>query len=628
MGMFASAQTRLALYEEFTGENCPPCASTNPGLDALLAQPANTANTQCIKWQVAIPSAPSATWSLYQTNITEINWRDNYYSISSAPSAKMDGQNVTVFGASSNHPANLNSTHIANAAAVATPFSILLNTSWDANFNNAVVTVTIASSGTFNAIGALKFRLVLIEKAINFATAPGTNGEKDFHWVVRKSFPDIQNGTALPASWTAAQVQTYTINCAVPSYVVDKGQMQFVGFIQDDGDKKVWQTQRGTSPAIPNEAKAMAAVVSTINCNPSITPSVTIKNNGANAITDMTITPYLNAVAGTDVTWTGNLAIGATTTIPMNAITPGAGSNTYSFNISGVSGGDLVMTNNSKSTMFLNVPSYNTGTVTEGFQNVTYPPTGWALFNFDGNSNTFQRSTAAGGFGASNASTRMFVNAAGNGLTDYLVLPPTSLTGTINPQITFDLAYAKVSASNNDALAVQVSTDCGNSWNNVYYNSGTTMTTAPSNSATVFVPTSTQWTAVAVSLMAYANNPGILVRFAVTPNYGNCLYLDNINLKELGNVGINTIEAVGFGFDLFPNPATTDVNLRINSATASKAKVSVVNAIGQVIYQEEVSLNQGTTALKIDSKNFAGGFYNVMIESNNTNLVKKLTITK
>ncbi|MBL7918261.1 MAG: hypothetical protein JNM96_07670, partial [Bacteroidia bacterium] len=175
MGMFASAQTRLALYEEFTGENCPPCASTNPGLDALLAQPANTANTQCIKWQVAIPSAPSATWSLYQTNITEINWRDTYYSISSAPSAKMDGQNVTVFGASSNHPANLSSTHIANAAAVATPFSVLLNTSWDANFNNAVVTVTITSSGTFNAVGALKFRLVLIEKAINFDYAPGSN---------------------------------------------------------------------------------------------------------------------------------------------------------------------------------------------------------------------------------------------------------------------------------------------------------------------------------------------------------------------------------------------------------------------------------------------------------------------
>jgi len=31
----ASAQTRMTLHEEFTGENCPPCASTNPAFWAL-----------------------------------------------------------------------------------------------------------------------------------------------------------------------------------------------------------------------------------------------------------------------------------------------------------------------------------------------------------------------------------------------------------------------------------------------------------------------------------------------------------------------------------------------------------------------------------------------------------------
>lgn len=54
------AQTpRLVLYEEFTGENCPPCASINPALNALLALPTNTPKVQSIKWQVPIPSAPS-----------------------------------------------------------------------------------------------------------------------------------------------------------------------------------------------------------------------------------------------------------------------------------------------------------------------------------------------------------------------------------------------------------------------------------------------------------------------------------------------------------------------------------------------------------------------------------------
>ncbi|MBP6756701.1 MAG: hypothetical protein KA210_11185, partial [Bacteroidia bacterium] len=69
---------RMSLYEEFTGENCPPCAATNPGLDVKLT--ANSANTIPLKWQVAIPSAPSSLTSLYQQNKTEIDARDNYYS--------------------------------------------------------------------------------------------------------------------------------------------------------------------------------------------------------------------------------------------------------------------------------------------------------------------------------------------------------------------------------------------------------------------------------------------------------------------------------------------------------------------------------------------------------------------
>src|SRR3954470_9708552 len=81
-GLFAAAQTpRLSLYEEFTGETCPPCAATNPGLNSLLSSPTNTPKIVAIKWQVPIPSAPTKTWSLYLTNKAEIDWR--YRSIAS-----------------------------------------------------------------------------------------------------------------------------------------------------------------------------------------------------------------------------------------------------------------------------------------------------------------------------------------------------------------------------------------------------------------------------------------------------------------------------------------------------------------------------------------------------------------
>ena len=112
-----SQTPRLSLYEELTGENCPPCASTNPGLNLILASPTNTPKIVAIKWQAPIPSAPSNTWSLYQTNKVEIDWRWKTLAsggygytpaINSAPSSKIDGQEASVFGASSGHPANLN----------------------------------------------------------------------------------------------------------------------------------------------------------------------------------------------------------------------------------------------------------------------------------------------------------------------------------------------------------------------------------------------------------------------------------------------------------------------------------------------------------------------------------------
>src|SRR3954467_5103700 len=104
------AQTpRLSLYEEFTGETCPPCAYYNPGLNAMLLSPTNTALIVPIKWQVPIPSAPTKTWSLYQTDKAEINWRYSTYGygINSAPQGKIDGQSCSTFGAGSDHPADM-----------------------------------------------------------------------------------------------------------------------------------------------------------------------------------------------------------------------------------------------------------------------------------------------------------------------------------------------------------------------------------------------------------------------------------------------------------------------------------------------------------------------------------------
>lgn len=285
-GVVAVAQSpRMSLYEEFTGETCPPCAATNPGLNLLLLSPTNVTKIIPLKWQVPIPSAPSPTWSLYKTNQAEIDWRyktvaaGGYgYGINSAPSSRIDGQNATVFGAASDHPGNLNNTVINTASSYTSAFTIAMARQWDPTYSSVTLTVNITASATFTSVGSLIFRLVMTERNIQFATQPGTNGETYFQDVAVKSFPSIQAGTPMASTWSVGQNQTFTINCVLPSYIRDKSEVAFVGFIQDDGNKKVAQAAMAQPAGLANDAKAITANINPVVCSTTLIPTVTVKN--------------------------------------------------------------------------------------------------------------------------------------------------------------------------------------------------------------------------------------------------------------------------------------------------------------------------------------------------------------
>lgn len=290
--VIAVAQTpRLSLYEEFTGENCGPCASTNPALNVKLAAPSATPLVVSIKWQVPIPSAPPNAWSLYKTNIAEIDWRYRSTSsgygypsqstptsaitsgINSAPSGRLDGQHQWAFGAASDHPFYMSQNVIATAQSYTSAFSIVLKREWAQSDSQSFnVLVHITATAPFTSVGNLVFRTVMIEKLVKFknaigtAVAPGTNGEKVFESPAVKSYPSIQNGVSLQGSWAVGQTKTFTLNCKVPAYMYDTirfqsdgitpnanynrnrqlSELDFVGFIQDDGNRKVAQAVRGS----------------------------------------------------------------------------------------------------------------------------------------------------------------------------------------------------------------------------------------------------------------------------------------------------------------------------------------------------------------------------------------------
>ncbi len=639
-GVLCNAQVRMTLYEEFTGENCPPCAATNPGLDAILA--ANASKVIALKWQVPIPSAPSNTWSLYQTNKTEIDWRYTaggygYQSqntptnsatngINSAPQGRFDGQHQWVFGAASNHPANVNATVINNAANASTPFSIQMSTNWDPTFSNCAVTATVTASAPFTAVGSLVFRLCLVERRIEFATPSGTNGEKLFHDVVRKSYPTIQAGTALPSGWVASQQFTFTVNCAIPSYIVDKSEMAFVGFIQDDGDKKIWQAHRTNQPSIPNDAKLVSIAMPSFSCANAINPSIVVYNQGPNAITDMTIVPVIDGVNQTPFNYTGNIASLATSTITLGSYTATPGNHTVQVNITGVSGGDVNTANNSKTTQVALIQTYFPGPVTQAFPTNPFPPANWFMTNAD-NGPSWSRNATAGYNGAGSAKYDFYNNSV-IGDKDELYVLPTDLTGVNSPILTFDVAYAQYS-NENDRLQVMVSTNCGASWTTIFDKAGSVLKTVNAQTGAFTPNANNQWRNESVNLPpSAANNPSVLVKFVATADYGNNMYIDNVNIQNNSTSSINTHNADIFNIQLYPNPATNSANFDITSKKATSGLVSVYNALGQLVIEKKVNVEAGYNHIELSTEVLSSGVYNLVFSSDLGTHVKKLNISK
>jgi len=629
------AQTpRLSLVEEFTGENCGPCASVNPGVNITLAKPINRKKVVPIKWQVPIPSAPTTTWSLYQTNSTEINWRyksvaaggygyNNGAGIGSAPTFMYDGWMYV--------PGTVTNTHCATAQSYTSAFSITMNRSWDATLSSVNLTVNIQATANFTATGSLVFRTVMVERIIQFTTQPGNNGETEFHDVAIKSFPNLQIGTIIASNWVIGQTQTFTLNCPLPAYTRKKEEVAFVGFIQDNGNRKVAQSVRAEKQGIGlNDAElvSMSPSPGLVCANGSVPRVIVMRNNGSNAITAFTLTPYVNTIAQTPVTWSGTLNNGAYQTITLPSYTPTVGGGqTLGCKITGVSGGDSDMSNNDTTISFFSGLTATNLQVTEGFSG-NFPPTNWGIINPD-ESMTWVKSNAAGGFGLSTESA--FYNGIyhDRGDVDDLMLPPLDLTGSATPTMKFDVAYAR-RLYRSDTLQVLASADCGNSWTLVYQKQDSILSTIQLLAlASSFTPSASEWRTETITLPGF-NQPNVLVKFRIKNDAGNNVYLDNVNVTQSqpATLGLNSQTLKDRGILVYPNPSNGLIHVAIKTKETSLTSLSLLNTTGQLLMIKETMLNAGENNIDLNLEKFPAGLYQLVITTNDQKLVKKISLIR
>lgn len=661
----AQTPTRMALYEEFTGEDCAPCSYANPLLWNLMGQSGNDGTkVQMLSFQEPIPHQG---FLYFQTKAIS-DTRLSYYSVNGTPTGFMNGAITHPWAPSTSYagaPEDLTQADIDSASTMSTtPFAITFsNVQWASNYSQITATVNVhAVSAYAPAGGNVKLRVALVE-SINFATAPGITGEgteTEFHNVVRAMYPDV-NGTSVASSWAAGIQQNYNVTFTVPPGVDINNHPYIVAWIQNDADKSIAQAARSTALPAAN-LTADAGIDSTttfiLACGAAGTSTASftsvLHNYGTSTLTAATIYARINTGLlgfGTWTThnWTGSLAPGATTTVTYTVSgIPSYGGSGSQYNRvydSVAVPGDVNTGNNSNyGNVFLQVTPSAFGAFRTGFEATSTSggygviPTGWMdLGGADGSGGIFSdyytgSSTTQLGHNGSTWALGSILANYNAGYTDYEIMPTYVKPATGKATFEFYYAYAQQTSSSNDALDVVYSTDCGKTWTSIWHKAGANLATGaaatvnPQTGAGLFVPSSNadyQYAGMDIT-NSVPNNA--MMAFQLLTGGGNTLFIDDVQLTN-NTESVTNVNAAANVVSLYPNPTKENAVLSITLANNSNVRVDVIDALGRVITTPANSaMAAGVQKINISTAGFATGIYNIKITTDAGTTTERLSV--
>jgi PKD repeat protein len=263
--------------------------------------------------------------------------------------------------------------------------------------------------------------------------------------------------------------------------------------------------------------------------------------------------------------------------------------------------------------------------LTETFQAATFPPTNWNVENVDNATTWVQSSSVTGADG--NPTLASFLdnfnyNAAGQ--EDGLLTERFDLNNVNTGFMTFDVSHARYSAAFEDALRIDISTDCGATYiPSGYLKQGAALATVPDQTAIFSPQNATDWRKDTLDLSGFVNNE-IIVKFVNITGYGNSLYLDNINVDFTSS--LNQPSAL-IGLSVYPNPGNGLFTIEISSSNAANTTISVVDTKGSIVYDENLVVFKGINKKAIDLTKLSKGVYQLKVnDGSNVRTVKLVVI--
>jgi PKD repeat protein len=617
---YSQAQ-RLVLIEQFTNASCVPCSEQNPAFNALLS--ANTSKVISLKHQTAYPGYDPINLQ----NPTEVNIRYAYYNGSSVPNARMDG--IAGYGS----PEAFTQGAINAQYAVPAPFSINLK-HWLFSSNDSIVVYCEVTAAQNTTLLSGKLRIAMMEKQIQFSSAPGSNGEREFRNVMRKFYPNV-NGINLANNWVNGQKKVISFKAKIPSYIYNISQIAMVAYIQDDADKSVKQAGYSPNATIPLTVKPVTDFASNLltTCEGTIRftdesalfPTQWLWDFGDNTTSTQKNPLHTYAASGTyTVKLTATNAFGSEQITKTNLITvaltgnPPTGSN-VTFCTSGIAnlsaqpdGNGLLKWYNSAGVLVNSGNTYSpTVNATTNYyvrEEIPNSVTSVGPANTNIEAGSFYNSNELYGLyfnvtepcliksfdvRANSAGTRNIVVADANGFivkTANVSIPAGASTVTVNFQMDVGTGYLLV---------------VYNSVVDLYYN------TAGGN----YPYTTNGLKITGNTALGDPDNYYFFYNWKVQKNPCASSFALVSAIKDC-SVSIDEDEIDGEVLSAYPNPISSgSITLSYYTPTFSNYHLSAFNVLGKLVYQETFNSSAGSNTRSIDISQFAKGVYNFALTS-------------
>jgi hypothetical protein len=353
-------------------------------------------------------------------------------------------------------------------------------------------------------------------------------------------------------------------------------------------------------------------------CATSLAPSLVVRNYGSNNVTSARVRLTVDGVPveTKDFNLSPALSLLQSATLNFSTTSFTRGSHTVSFEIlltNGVPDGSAY--NNTLSQPFL-IPETTTLPITENF---TVFPSAWRIINPDLQT-TWQLAPAPSDEPGNTAMKMDFFNYEDNvGDIDFLLTPVFDLTNAPVALLLFDVAYARFQ-NDNDGLQVVVLSDCNTDITQgtvVYDKSGAALQTR-SPTQQEFIPSNeAQWRTEFIDLSSFAGQSNLQLAFVGINDWGNNLYLDDINVVT------TPLEDVTLQEIISPSPVScaSQVNPKIliknagTLITSVKVRVTINGQDAMTQTFEGLNLLGGSTIeLELSSVNLQRGDNTVFVE--------------